>query len=1184
MRENIKELFRYYDYLLKVEHLFNVDFGANLEWHKFESKNANDTFVYRLDKEGFDEFVSGVNRFIDSKKKNDDFAYSFAILGGKARNIENENNKKEKYFPILIAQLADVGDLDLGLENKNRKESQKEKVKHTLSNLEFLVGNGGTCPAEMPFVFLSPKIVQYIDNEALSIDQLDDKETGNVERKDVVFKDILRCRLEKFLKNKQGLDMAWGQDWYICMYKSSFTAGLRKIYKYLLKEEKDKKSRDIGLLDEYFSFKYPKTQKSLFGIKQELEYSKRHLGSLDAKYPLMPSQRIAVYTFLDKQLNIAPINGGPGTGKTSVLRAMFADFVVQTAINSVESLLKCGQIPNTAPFVCTSTNNQALININEGVASQFADNALYNNGDLLYERWISDKDPKEKQEILDNKSFLVPNLKTKIDEKKGVDKSNKSINDIINAANRVKDNETYYIEKCETFLDIKYETHVPIEFYKIAFKKLLDKIRANKERICADFDKVTADELEQIETFEQGVLKLADNNQKHEFNLRTFLRKFRENPSKLSHFNAWKVKRPKLEENINSYKREIVEKIGDLEAHNNELAKTLKKLKIYQNKLPETLFQKILFKIAYCLVQRFCIPKLEGEKAFREGKISEIEQEQKMLQKKIDTLKHIDRKLVELIECHEENWLGKFSPEARAKLEAIKDKKGANIFDKGNGFAKAYKNATDELKEREKLDTKERVENFYYSLHILEGLFFAKDKLSVNRECEQAFYCPCCINSKMNKKQSEKSSEDCFVCHSCGRMLAFANLKRNPKTEQLADNEDLLRKLLLDSVVECPEGGYFTLEATENFLNVQYRDKKEYADIVSSNFLLTQIFPIFPIISVTCNSFGSIIKPQRDFLKYLLVDEAGTIPPSKAVVLYSAKKAIFFGDTKQLKPVFSITHTMEQDLLRSFIKNEDFREKANKYFSCGDYLGDKQYKAEEADKEVRTGAGYDKERFANNVMDIANNAAPQIVLPYNPSKLRGDIWLKEHFRCGKPIADIANKMTYNEEMIIKTPHEGSVIWVENVGEKRGTSNEEEIKQIRDYLLRELNELRKRVGASPELDDADFCKKHIGVITPFAEQGRKIKDEFKSNKQLSHIKIGTVHTFQGSERDIIVFSTVYGKNAGDPKNFFFNRGETDMLNVAVTRAKKVLIILGNKNLLGQNGCHSKYLCGPKYGED
>lgn len=108
MRENIKELFRYYDYILKVEHLFDVDFGANLEWHKFESKNANDTFVYRLDKEGFDEFVSGVNRFIDSKKKNDDFAYSFAILGGKARNIENENNKG-KIFPDSYSPVGRCG-------------------------------------------------------------------------------------------------------------------------------------------------------------------------------------------------------------------------------------------------------------------------------------------------------------------------------------------------------------------------------------------------------------------------------------------------------------------------------------------------------------------------------------------------------------------------------------------------------------------------------------------------------------------------------------------------------------------------------------------------------------------------------------------------------------------------------------------------------------------------------------------------------------------------------------------------------------------------------------------------------------------------------------------------------------------------------------------------------------------
>ncbi|BAM32601.1 hypothetical protein HCBAA847_1371 [Helicobacter cinaedi CCUG 18818 = ATCC BAA-847] len=68
--------------------------------------------------------------------------------------------------------------------------------------------------------------------------------------------------------------------------------------------------------------------------------------------------------------------------------------------------------------------------------------------------------------------FWFQTLRPKLMRKKGVDKSNKSINDIVNAANRDKDNETYYIEKCETFLGIKYETHIPIEVYKIVFKKL----------------------------------------------------------------------------------------------------------------------------------------------------------------------------------------------------------------------------------------------------------------------------------------------------------------------------------------------------------------------------------------------------------------------------------------------------------------------------------------------------------------------------------------------------------------------------------------------------------------------------------------------------------------------------------------------------------------------------------------
>ncbi|WP_208630986.1 hypothetical protein [Helicobacter labetoulli] len=133
--------------------------------------------------------------------------------------------------------------------------------------------------------------------------------------------------------------------------------------------------------------------------------------------------------------------------------------------------------------------------------------------------------------------------------------------------------------------------------------------------------------------------------------------------------------------------------------------------------------------------------------------------------------------MFELIEFHKKHWLGDLPSESKDVIQAIKDKKGANIFDKGNGFAKAYKNATDELKEREKLDTKERIENFYYSLHILEGLFFVKDKLSISREYKQTFYCPCRDNSILDKKQT-KDNEYQLKCPSCERILSFKNLKR----------------------------------------------------------------------------------------------------------------------------------------------------------------------------------------------------------------------------------------------------------------------------------------------------------------------------------------------------------------------------------------------------------------------
>lgn len=91
---------------------------------------------------------------------------------------------------------------------------------------------------------------------------------------------------------------------------------------------------------------------------------------------------------------------------------------------------------------------------------------------------------------------------------------------------------------------------------------------------------------------------------------------------------------------------------------------------------------------------------------------------------------------------------------------------------------------------------------------------------------------------------------------------------------------------------------------------------------------------------------------------------------------------------------------------------------------------------------------------------------------------------------------------------------------------------------------------------------------IGVITPYRDQAKfinKMRQQILPDKK---IKISTIHKFQGLENEIIIFDTVisYGKKGGP--GYFFSRSEQSekTLNVAITRPKSKLIIVGNNTYL------------------
>jgi len=116
--------------------------------------------------------------------------------------------------------------------------------------------------------------------------------------------------------------------------------------------------------------------------------------------------------------------------------------------------------------------------------------------------------------------------------------------------------------------------------------------------------------------------------------------------------------------------------------------------------------------------------------------------------------------------------------------------------------------------------------------------------------------------------------------------------------------------------------------------------------------------------------------------------------------------------------------------------------------------------------------------------------------------------------------------------------------------KKAICNDGEVSLVKDVII-SINQI---LGSSSNSADKQLS---IGVITFYRWQKEKLMLMAEEEK-LTDVEINTVDGFQGAEKDIIIISCVRsGSSIG-----FLSEGER--LNVAITRAKRSLIILGNIN--------------------
>uniref|UniRef100_K7E1I3 RNA helicase n=1 Tax=Monodelphis domestica TaxID=13616 RepID=K7E1I3_MONDO len=201
--------------------------------------------------------------------------------------------------------------------------------------------------------------------------------------------------------------------------------------------------------------------------------------------------------------------------------------------------------------------------------------------------------------------------------------------------------------------------------------------------------------------------------------------------------------------------------------------------------------------------------------------------------------------------------------------------------------------------------------------------------------------------------------------------------------------------------------------------------------------------------------------------------------------------------------------------------------------------------------------------------------------------------LLRNYRSHPDILFVPNKRYYEGELLAhadpldrdryclweELPHKGFPIIFHGVmgkDDREGNSpsffNSEEAATVVFYL-------KKLLTPPPKKGQGRLSPQNVGVISPYRKQVEKIYQcitkldkDLKNLDNIKDLKVGSVEEFQGQERSVLLVSTVRSSQSFVQMDSDFNLGflrNPKRFNVAVTRAKALLIIVGNPLLLYQD---------------
>ena len=315
-------------------------------------------------------------------------------------------------------------------------------------------------------------------------------------------------------------------------------------------------------------------------------------------------------------------------------------------------------------------------------------------------------------------------------------------------------------------------------------------------------------------------------------------------------------------------------------------------------------------------------------------------------------------------------------------------------------------------------------------------------------------------------------------------------------------------------------------------------DQEKMLRQVNWSTLLTTL----PVWLVRLSDVHRVLPLERNVFDVAIIDEATQCDLASVLpVLQRARRVVVAGDQRQLRHVSFVSRRRMTALAKSH------------------RVG------------VRAREGYDyRER---SLMDVAIDRAMDA---------RQIGFLNEHFRSRKPIIAFSNERFYSGRIVLMTDRpwesDAGALEVEECG---GTRDRDGVNAVEiDCLIAHLREfLTESPGGPPRLP----CS--IGILSPFRNQveaiGQRLGNELpgRLHRELTHkhrLLLGTAHSFQGEERDIMLLS--FAVDAETPANVLRFLERPDVFNVSITRARSRQHIFTSVSAaqLPQRGLLASYL--------